>query len=1578
MSINKEEILKQKSRLSPAKQKLLEKRLLGKLKSESALNLIPRRSSTIPPALSFSQQRLWFLQQLEPDNSFYNEHSALQLRGNLHVAALEQSLNEIIQRHEVLRTTFELTEDKTVQVIAPNLTLTIPAIDLRQLAEAEQQLEIQRLSIQQSQEPFDLVRGPLLRWMLLQISDQVHVLLFSIHHTIFDGWSIGLLIHELSALYQEFTTGKPASLSELPIQYADFAVWQRQHLQEKLESQVCYWKGQLKNYPPLLQLPTDRSRPPVQSYRGARLSFLLPKSLTQVIEAIAHKSEATLFMTLLAAFKILLYRYTGQEDIIVGSPVANRTLAEVEKLIGCFINTLVFRTDCSGNPTFEELLSRVRKLTIAAYANQDVPFEKLVEELQVERNVNYNPIFQVSFALQNTPKVKFELPELTITPFEVEHTNALFDLHLDMTETDSGLEGFWEYNTDLFERATIERLSSHFQTLLTAIADNPQQRIAQLPLLTQAERHQLLVEWNNTEGEYPNKCLHQLFEEQVEKTPDAVAVVFAGQQLTYRQLNAKANQLARYLSKKLNSISRQPSETLIGICLERSLEMLVGILGILKVGCAYIPIDPNYASSRINYILSDAEISLLVTQAKLNLQIPSAESVEKVLLDTDWQLISTESNRNLACSVNLSNLAYGIYTSGSTGKPKGVLIQHNSVVNFVSGAIARYQITQSDRVLQFASISFDVAVEEIYPSLITGGTVILAESEMFERAEVFISKCRQLKISVLDLPTAYWQQLIAEIITNQLTLPECIRLVIIGGEQVNYKYVRQWQDYIGNVPQLINAYGPTEATVETTVYSLTNESREKLPIGKPLPNVRVYVLDSHLQPVPIGVVGELYIGGVGIARGYLNRPELTAEKFIANPYSDHGARLYRTGDLVRYLTDGNLEFLGRVDHQVKIRGFRIELGEIEAVLSQHRDLRETVVVVRQDDSDRKQLVAYIVPEDETVTTKDLNQQLRNYLSEHLPKYMLPSAFVRLPALPLTPSGKVDRQALPVPDQVALELEETWVAPQTILEKQLAAIWAEVLGLEDVGLNDNFFALGGDSILAILITSKSNQAGIQLSVKQLFQHQTVAELAAVAVTKKENLAEQGAIAGLTPFTPIQHWFFEQNLPEPDHYNQSVLLEVKQVLDLTLLEKSVGQLLLHHDALRLRFEKTASGWQQIIAPPDLEVPLIQLDFSGLSATERETAIASAANKLQASLDLLTGQLMKVAWFDLGEQGNRLLIVIHHLAVDGVSWRILLNDLETVYLQLSQGNKARLPLKTTSFKHWSQCLQEYASSTRLQSEWDYWLRESWQQVTPFPVDLTDGDNTVASLLDISGSLTVEQTEVLLKEVPKAYKTQINDVLLTALVRAFAQWTGNNSLLLALEGHGREEIFERVDLSRTVAWFTSIFPVQLNLETAWTSIEALRSIKEQLQSIPNQGISYGILRYLSQDEEKVAQLRSHSQPQVAFNYLGQFDQTFADSSIFKFSQDFSGQQHSPLNREIYLLNINAFVINNQLTVSWQYSETIYRRSTIERLAQAYLEALQTILADCQADETEYTPFDFPDANLSQQNLDRFLAKIK
>jgi surfactin family lipopeptide synthetase A len=1046
---------------------------------------------TKPLPLSFAQSRLWFLDRLEGGSATYNMPEPLQLSGYLDIAALKVAVQEIVTRHEILRTSFQIVDGEPIQVISPHCQIPFPLLDLQHLEGAAQSNRLQSLAIAQSQKPFNLAVPPLLRVTLVRLGLESHILLVTIHHIIADGWSMGIFIDELSALYQAACSGIPAQLPALPIQYADFALWQRQWLTaDVLQHQVDYWRQQLADLPPLLELPTDRSRPSMQTFCGGTTSFEVDRESTEQLKLLSQGAGATLFMTLLAAFATLLSRYSRQEEIAIGSPIANRNHSGIESLIGFFVNTLVLHTKLDGNPTFVELLARVREMTLGAYEHQDLPFEKLVEELQPERSLSYTPLFQVMFVLQNAPLSKVELPDLTITPFKLEQVAARFDLTLQMTETAAGLIGELIYNRDLFDLATIDRMAGHFQILLAGIIANAHQPIAQLPLIGSAEQQQLLIDWNDTHADYPqDKCIHQLFETQVELTPNAIAVQFESTQLTYRELNDRSNQLAHYLQTL-----GVKSEILVGICVERSCEMIVGLLGILKAGGAYVPLDPAYPSDRLSFMLADAQVAVLLTQQKLRASLPTVD-VPIVELD-DWGNFQGESTANPHSDLQPSNLAYVIYTSGSTGKPKGVLVQHQGLCNLALAQIHSFEVRPDSRVLQFASFSFDASISEVVMSLCAGATLYLGNRDSLLPGTGLMKLLQQQRISHITLsPSA-----LAAMPSG--AYPD-LQTIIVAGEACPPDVVAQWSP--GRL--FLNGYGPTESTVCATI-AICTASKTAPPIGRPIANIQVYILDSHLQPVPIGVAGELHIGGAGLARGYLNRPALTAEKFIPNPFSQaYSGRLYKTGDLVRYLADGEIEFLGRIDLQVKIRGFRIELGEIEAVLSLQPQVQEAAVVVRIEPTG-KRLVAYIVPKagfstGEATPTIPASQ-LRSFLTERLAEYMVPSAFVMLESFPLTPNGKIDRQALANLAQGHSELDRSAVAPSTPIETMLASIWADILGITQVGIHHNFFELGGHSLLATQVISRIHDAlQVDLPLRTLFERQTIADLAETIV---QHLAE----------------------------------------------------------------------------------------------------------------------------------------------------------------------------------------------------------------------------------------------------------------------------------------------------------------------------------------------------------------------------------------------------------------------------------------------------------------------------------------
>jgi amino acid adenylation domain-containing protein/non-ribosomal peptide synthase protein (TIGR01720 family) len=1537
------------------------------------------RSANLP--LSFAQQRLWFLHQLDPNDTSYTIPAAVRIQGVLNTTALEQSLNEIVQRHEILRTQFVAIAGHPTQVIIPTVTIPLIQVNLQALSPSQQDAEVQKLALQETQHSFDLSQAPLLRSTLLQLADNDFVLLLTMHHIISDGWSIGILIQEIVQLYTAFTQGQCSPLATLPIQYGDFAAWQRQWLQgEVLESQLAYWKQQLTGELPTLELPSDRPRPAVQSFQGATRSLQLPLDLSTALKTFSQEQGTTLFITLLTAFKTLLHRYTQQEDILVGSPISNRNRAELEGLIGCFVNTLVFRTNLSGNSSFQTVLKRVREVALCAYAHQDVPFEKLVDELQPERDLSHNPLFQVMFVLQNAPMPDLELPDLTVSTLDIDSKTSTFDLTLTVIETPIGLSCSCEYNTDLFETATINRMLRQFQTLLESIIINPKQSISDLPLLAETELQQLqdwgtgeIRQWEYRELESNASlplCIHHLFEAQVKHTPDAIALKSQDQQLTYRELNDRADQLASYLQSL-----GVAAEVLVGICVDRSPEMVIGILAILKAGGAYVPIDPSYPRNRIAFTLDDAQISILLTQTHL-LNALSFCTANTICLDTPHPVTKPLA---LSSPASPSNLAYVIYTSGSTGKPKGVLVEHQAICNRLLWGQTVYQLNEHDRVLHKASFGFDVSIWEIFGALTAGATLVLAPTNVSQDSAALVQFIEQYQITVVDFVPSLLQMFLQ--MEGLETACRSLRYITCGGEALSAQLSAQCFACLPHI-ELHNLYGPTEAAIDVTWEVCQPEANQQtVPIGCPIANTQLYLLDSNLEPVPIGVPGELYIGGFGLARGYLNRPELTAERFISNPFwgnrnrlAQSSARLYKTGDLARWRADGKIEFLGRIDDQVKIRGFRVELGEIEAALEQHPDIQQAIVVVREDTPNRKQLVAYLVP---TIPNASLSA-FRSFLKTKLPDYMIPAAFVQLESFPLTPNGKIDRRNLPIPDRTHFTAEALPISAIHPIEKRLTDIWQQVLGVEPIGIHDNFFELGGDSILSIQVVARANQEGLRITPKQLFQHQSIAELAKVVDTVEAVQAEQDVVNGELPLTPIQHWFFEQTLTNPYHYNQATLLEVPADLHVGQVKQIVQQLLTHHDALRLRFEQTESGIRQVNALPEGALPLIRIDLSQTPEPEQSEAITQHCEKLQTSLNLATAPLMRVALFELGaNKPGRLLIIIHHLAVDGVSWRILLDDFQTAYVQLQQGQPVDLPAKTTSFKHWSQQLTEYGQSAALQQELDYWLAANQSPSFSLPIDYPNSVNSIASVNTLTVSLTVSETQALLQEVPTIYRTQINDVLLTALGQTFTHWTGH-PLRVDLEGHGREQLFPNVDLSRTVGWFTSVFPVYLDLVNVDSPEEALKYVKEQLRRIPNQGIGYGILRYLSRAEIAAQLCNNLPQSEVSFNYLGQFDTALDSATVFKLAEEASGVVHCPEGIRPYLLEIDGFITANQLQLEWNYSSAIHQQKTIAQLANGFMGALRSIIAHCHSPEAGgYTPSDFQAAKISQKDFDKLLAKF-
>ncbi len=1087
---------REKFELSERKRELLEA-LLQEEGLEPQKDRIPRRANDGPVPLSFAQQRLWFFDQWEPGSIVYNLPAALRLRGPLNVPALERAFNEIVRRHEALRTTFGLLDESPVQIIHKAERRELKVVDLRQTPAETRYAGAQRIASEQARRLFDLSTGPLVVLELLRLDDEDHLLVITMHHIISDGWSIRVFINEAGALYDAYCSGRESPLPEPEIQYADFAVWQREQLRgDILEQHLEYWKKQLADAPNTIELPTDSPRPPVKTFNGNILPFALALSVGADLAELSRREGATLFMTLLAAFAVLLYRYTGREDILVGSPIANRNRAELESLMGFFVNTLVMRADLSGDPTFRELLRRIKDVAIEAYAHQDLPFEKLVEELQPERSLSHTPLFQTLFHLQNALTERLKLSGLDLGAVEIADDTAKFDLSITMTEAEDRLRGNFNYNADLFEPATIERMIAHFRTLIESVAANPEERISRLPLLPSGEREKLIREWNATRAEYPRtKTIVELFQEHAGRSPDSIAVRFNDAVLTYGELNSRANQLAGYL-RDLNV----GQETAVGLWSERSIELITGMIGILKAGGTYLPLEAGFPVQRLELMIGAARARVVLMRKRL-IEGPPAISATTVYLDEEWKAIERYSPENLARLCGPDNLAYVMYTSGSTGLPKGIAIPHRGIVRLLFGNdYARFG--SGETFLRMAPSGFDASTFEIWGALLHGGSCVLLDEHVAAADDV------KHAIAKHNVTTAWLtSSLFNAIVDEDAGALAGLEQLLIGGERLSVKHVNEARGRLRGT-RIINGYGPTENTTFTCCYRLNGEADDYhggVPIGRPIANTRVYVLDKEMNPAPIGVTGELYAAGDGLARGYLDQPDLTAEVFLPDPYAEEpGSRLYRTGDLVRYRADGNVEFIGRTDNQIKLRGYRIEFEEIEAALAGHSQVRQCAVAVKEDHARERGLAAYVAP----VSNVELSSaELRSFLEQRLPAYMIPARFVLMEALPLTTRGKIDRAALPDPPRERAAKTGAFVPPGNAVEEVLAGIVGELLGVEAVGMRDNFFELGGHSLLATqLVTRVRKTFHVELPLRAFFEAPTVAALSNI-VTAGEGKREQ---------------------------------------------------------------------------------------------------------------------------------------------------------------------------------------------------------------------------------------------------------------------------------------------------------------------------------------------------------------------------------------------------------------------------------------------------------------------------------------
>jgi amino acid adenylation domain-containing protein/non-ribosomal peptide synthase protein (TIGR01720 family) len=1508
--------------------------------------------------LSHNQQSLWFMYQLAPESAAYNISFALRICSELDIPALKRSFESLVSRQASFRTIYTIRDNQTVQQIQDSPGPFFEAAD----ASGWHHDEFRAALVKEFHLPFDLEKGPVIRVKLFTRSETEHTLLVTVHHIAADFWSMLSLLDELLMLYDAEISGRPNPLAPLNFSYTDYVRWQRNMLSgPEAERHWAYWRQKLSGDLPVLNLPTDHPRPPVQTYNGASCGFRLDPELTRKIKTLAQKEGATLYMTLLAAFQVLLYRYTGQDDIIVGSPTSGRVRTEFEEVMGYFVNPLAMRADLSGSPSFREFIKQVRQTVLEALDHQDYPFQLLVERLRPQREASRSPVIQVMFVLQQPHRLKesagFVVREdgarmraagLDLESMSLESRVAQFDLTLMMVEADRGMAASLEYNTDLFESDTARRVVGHFRTLLEGIAENPDQPVSDLPMLTASERRQLLADFNDTEADFPrDRTIADLFEKQAEKTPDNIAVVFECTQVTYRELNQKANRIAHFLKDTYQIEPDAPA----GVIMECSELMIAGIIGILKAGGAYIPIDPQYPEERIRYILRDSRCRVAITENK-ELSSGLSDCGVPLVNIRSVQHSSDENPPHSACS---HDLAYIIYTSGSTGLPKGVQIEQRALLNLISWHTDVFHVQESSRATMYASVGFDASVWEMWPYLLNGACLFPLKAALKLDMDGLFNFFRDHNITHAFVPSPVCETLSA--------LPQegLEKLTLLTGGDV-LKNIRPCK------MKIINNYGPTEYTVVATSTAEPVLS-PPIPIGRPICNTQIFILDQFLQMVPLGVPGEICISGAGLARGYLNKPELTAEKFVSHPFRE-GECLYRTGDLGRWLPDGNIEFLGRSDDQVKVRGYRIELGEIENCLLSHHAVKDAAVIAKAFRGDYKELAAYIVTDRKTQHPTPNTQLLREHLGKTLPDYMIPSYFVLLENLPLNPNGKIDRNALPDPAFADMFQGDLYVAPRNKTEADVAEVWSAVLGRSGIGIDDNYFALGGDSIKAIQVGSRLLQMGWKLDLRDLFRYPTIARVCP-RLTAAEQHREQETVSGEVPLSAVQSWFFEEVQTDPHHFNQAVLLRACPRFEENPLRAALSAVWENHDALRLLYIPNKNGFVQQYADP---APAPAFEFLDLSTGENgPEAMEAHADRLQASMNLSEGPLMKCAMYRL-KDADRLLIAIHHLVTDGVSWRILLEDLTAAYQHAAEGKPIQVPPKTASFGTWADMIYKYARQTDLSKESAYWRDITACQLPSLPWDMTPGDNLMRHAGTVSANLSVEETGILLTAAHHAYNTRAEDLLLTGLLLAFKNWTGQDRLLVLLEGHGREPLIN-ADVSRTVGWFTSMYPVLLSLPPLSDDPgRVIKQVKETLRKVPNRGLGYGILRYIVRDES----LSRGSRPDICFNYLGQFDEV-AETNWFSLESMSPGQTVSPSHKRVHALDINAMVLNKQLNLFLTYDGTRFQVSAMQKLLEFYSAELRNLLKHCQKQtEQEKTPGDFSYSNLSIEAFGSILNELK
>jgi amino acid adenylation domain-containing protein/non-ribosomal peptide synthase protein (TIGR01720 family) len=1513
------------------------------------------------------QRQMWIVQQMGNDAGIaYNESIALHLTGRLNLDALRNAIERVVERHEALRLTFS--SDGAQAFVRPFVRADAPLVDLSTPDGSNLQTRLQGWLRTESRTRFDLEAGPLFRMALAKVRDDYHVLAVTVHHSVNDARSFELILKELSAFYRGECESSPAILSP-PEQFSDFA--RRQALDMGALSgsdSEAYWITRFQDYNPVLNLPADFARPPVRSFAGIRQLAALPASVGDALKQLGARLGCSFFTVLLAGYSIFLSKLCGQDDIVVGIAAANESPTDNGTLMGYRMNLLPIRSRVSGTASVAAYLASLRGSVADAIEHQGYPFGLLVEKLRIAANASRAGLVSAGFNLDRAgPPLSFH--DVQVRVEENYNFTAKFDIFVNVTDAVDGLALECVCNADLVSEQTLQRWLRHFISLVTCLAETPDRPIMDLPMLSHTERHEIVKAWNDTRADYPRGSnAQQLFELQVERSPDSIALSFGDSHLGYQELNCRGNRLARFLMRW-----GVGPEVLVGIFAEPGFETIISIIAVWKAGGAYLPLDPNQPEERLQFIADNSGSRFLLSSADESAWLRGS-GLNVIRLRERREEINRESDENpLSVPKDHRNGAYAIYTSGSTGLPKGVLLEHRGVSNLVAAVIGCFGLDSGSRILQFAPLTFDASVFEIAPALFGGAHLCLGEGETRLVPDGNLTAwLEDHSVTGITMPPSALSAL--------PHLHGALKSVVSAGEACTAEVANKWS----HGATLYNAYGPTEATVWASIKKCSTLGSPS--IGRPIANTRMYILDGYGEPVAVGVSGELYISGVGLARGYLNGAGLTAEKFIPERFSgEAGGRMYRTGDIGKYGVGGDIEYLGRKDQQVKVRGYRIEMGEIEGALMKHARIEEAVVMMGEGRGGEKRLEAYVVVNGGEELYVN---EIRSFLQLKLPEYMVPARYVRLEEMARLASGKVDRRLVKERGGRNLETEVRYEEGRTARERGLVEIWREVLGVERVGVHDNFFELGGDSIMSIQIVSRANERGIRLTAKEVFRHQTIAELARVE-TGAERVEGAGAEwvreGEEVKLTPIQRWFFEHGFEEPQHWNQSMMYEVRGGLDTRTLETAIGAVTRHHEALRLRFRREEGEWRQYIEEKEERIGVMEVDLSGglggleglegLEGLGGEGVYKELLDRAQGSLNIEAGPLMRVIAFRRKAGVYKVLMVVHHLAIDVVSWGILSEDLQAAYESMVGGEPVKLARATTSYAEWSERLERLAQSEEMGIEREYWEKELGRETERLPVD-REGENDERSARSVRGLLTEEETDWLMREVPKRYKTRIGEVLLAALGEAIWEWSGKRRVKVDLESHGREALFDDVDLSRTIGWFTSIYPVVLELGEDGGVGARLNRAKDKLRLIRNSGIGYGLLRYIT--GFRGMDLTQVPSGEVGFNYLGRIDQMVSSSSPLRIAGEATGNPHGPSEKRVHLLEVTAFVWQRQFTVEINYSTNLHYLASVEQLAEEFLSALRDIVNDCRnAPSVDYTPWDFPEAGLDQLELNRLVSEV-